>query len=130
MSFCLAGAGVAVHVAASSFSLSWTHTIEKTEWRETWRVEGDRLVLAEARIKGSGAGMEPPPEARLVGGAYVWEPNIALRSIVLRRNPGAGDWTLCANNRCDKLGDWLERDVEPVTLSAGTDRTCAELSPN
>ena len=29
----------------------------------------------QARVKGSGAGMEPPPEARLVDGWFQWQPN-------------------------------------------------------
>jgi hypothetical protein len=113
---CIA-AGVAVHVAASAFTLSWTHTIEKTLWREEWRVEGDRLILERARVEGSGAGMEPPPEARLVDGFYVWEPNVSRPEIVLRREPHAGDWQLCAAERCAALGDWIGRDADPVRLS-------------
>src|SRR5688500_11742053 len=42
MSFCLAAAGLAVEIVAASFTLAWTHTIEKTVWEEDWRVEGDR----------------------------------------------------------------------------------------
>ena len=117
MSFCLATAGLAVEIAASTFTLSWTHTVEKTLWQEHWRVEADRLVLEEARIEGSGAGMEPPPEARLVDGSYVWSPNRAETAIVLRRDPHAGDWRLCAAGRCDKLGEWLGADADPVKLS-------------
>jgi len=126
MSFCLAAAGVAVHVVATSFTLSWMHTIEKTEWSESWRVEADRLVLAEARIEGSGAGMEPPGDARLEDGAYVWDPDIAQSSITLRRYPSAGDWTLCAGDRCASLGDWLRRDADPVTISASAGEDCGE----
>ena len=72
MSLCLAAAGLAVAIEASSFSLSWTHTIEKTEWQEDWRIEGDLLVMVEARIKGAGAGMEPPRGAVLKDGFYVF----------------------------------------------------------
>jgi hypothetical protein len=32
------------------------------------------LELVQARVKGSGAGMEPPPEARLVDGWFQWQP--------------------------------------------------------
>jgi len=116
MSLCLAAAGLAVEIAASSFTLSWTHTIEKTEWQERWRVESGRLILAEARVKGSGAGMEPPPDARLEGGFYVWNPGIEREAILLRRDPHAGDWRLCAGGRCAALGEWLGRDADPVRL--------------
>ena len=49
MSLCIAAAGLAVEIAVSGFTLAWTHTVEKTEWQEDWRIEGDRLMLAEAR---------------------------------------------------------------------------------
>lgn len=119
MSLCLAAAGAAISIATSAFTLSWTHTIEKTRWEEDWRIEGGRLALVEARVKGSGAGMEPPPEARLEEGFYVWRPNTPpLAEIVLRRAAQAGDWTLCAGGRCAPLGEWLGRDADPVRLSA------------
>jgi hypothetical protein len=130
MSLCLAAASLAIEVAASTFTLSWRHTIEKTLWQETWRVEADRLVLAEARIEGSGAGMEPPPEARLEAGAYVWEPNEARASIVLRRYPGAGDWRLCAAGRCDDLGDWMGRDADPVVVLPAEGNGCEPAAPD
>lgn len=114
MSLCLAAAGVVVSLAAPTFTLSWTHTIEKTEWSEDWRVEADALRLVEARVEGSGAGMEPPPEARLADGVYVWRPDETRKEIVLRRAPQAGDWRLCAAGRCAPLGEWL--DADPVTL--------------
>jgi len=119
MSLCLAAAGISVAIATTGFSLSWTHTVEKTEWREEWQVESGKLRLVEARVKGSGAGMEPPDGAGLEDGAYVWTPAVALLDrIVLRRDPHAGDWRLCAAGRCDAFGDWLGRDVDPVTLAA------------
>jgi hypothetical protein len=124
VSFCLAAAGVAMMVAAESFTLSWTHTVERTEWREDWRVEGGRLVLEAARVKGSGAGVDPPPAARLVDGFYVWDPKLALTQIVLRRDPHAGDWRLCAAGRCASLAAWLGRDAEPVRLFPATPEGC------
>jgi hypothetical protein len=126
VSFCLAAAGVAMMVAAESFTLAWTHTVEKTEWQEDWRVEGGRLVLEEARVKGSGAGVDPPPQARLAGGFYVWRPKLALPQIVLRRDPHAGDWRLCAAGRCAPLGQWLGRDAEPVRLFPATTEGCGK----
>ena len=117
MSVCLAAAGLSVQIAASSFTLAWTHTIEKTRWEEDWRVEGGRLVITTARVQGSGAGMEPPPGARLQEGFYVWEPRLPPQpEIVLRRASQAGDWRLCAADRCATLHDWLGGDGDPVRL--------------
>jgi hypothetical protein len=130
MSFCLLATGLAVHVTASAFTLSWTHTVEHTLWQEEWRVESERLVLTEARIKGSGAGMEPPPEARLEGGFYVWSSGLARAEIMLRRDPHAGDWRLCANGRCAELGDWLGTDADPVILRPADEEDCAAHAPS
>lgn len=117
MSLCLAGAGLAITIATQSFTLAWTHTIEKTEWQEDWRIEGDRLALVEARIKGSGAGMEPPENAVLKEGFYIFHPRVPpLPEIVLRRAPQAGDWRLCAAGRCATIGEWLGGDADPVVL--------------
>jgi hypothetical protein len=126
MSLCLVAAGIAVEIAASAFTLSWTHTVEKTLWQEEWRVEAHHLVLQEARVEGSGAGMEPPPDARLVNGAYVWRPNREQATIVLRRDPHAGDWRLCAGGRCDTLGKWLGVDADPVSIAPGVDGCAGE----
>jgi len=122
MSLCLAAAGAVLAIAATDFSLSWMHTVEKTEWREEWHTADGALVLREAAARGSGAGMEPPAGARLEDGFYVWNPVAApVPEIVLRRAPQVGDWTLCAAGRCAALGEWIGPDADPVTL-----RPCPE----
>jgi hypothetical protein len=116
---CLAGGGAVAKIVASAFTLVWVHTIEKTPWEEEWRIDGGGLVLVEARVKGSGAGMEPPPEARLEDGFYRWTPARVVReSIVVRRSSAhnTADWTLCAAGACAPLGDLLPEDADPVTL--------------
>ena len=119
MSLCLAAASAVLSIAATEFSLSLMHSVEKTEWRETWRVTDGGLILDEAAVRGSGAGMEPPPEARLEGGFYVWNPAAApVPEIVLRRAPQVGDWRLCADGRCADLGEWIGLDADPATLRA------------
>lgn len=124
MGLCLAAAGITLQLAATAFTLGWSHTVEHLPWQEDWRVEGGRLVLDAVRIKGSGAGMDPAPEARLIDGWYVWHPaNGARAKIVLRRaedRDGAiGDWQLCvAGDPCAPLGDLLGADADPVTLYA------------
>jgi hypothetical protein len=118
LSLCLAAAGLAVQIATVEFTLSWTHTVERTVWEEDWRIADDRLVLVQARVKGSGAGMEPPPGARLVGGFYVWSPQTPLlRELVLRRAEQAGDWSLCAAGRCAALAEWIGGEGDPVRIS-------------
>jgi hypothetical protein len=74
LSLCLASAGVVKTLSIAAFTLAWTHSIEKVDWQEDWRVTPQGLELVQARVKGSGAGMEPPPEARLVDGWFQWQP--------------------------------------------------------
>jgi hypothetical protein len=124
MALCLAAAGITLQLAATTFTLGWSHTVEHLPWREEWRVEGGRLVLETVRIKGSGAGMEPPAEARLVDGWYVWHPHDDTRAdIVLRRaadpEGAIGDWRLCAgDDPCVALGALVGAEADPVTLYA------------
>ena len=39
VSLCLASAGVVKTLALAAFTLAWTHSIEKIEWQEDWRVD-------------------------------------------------------------------------------------------
>ena len=108
-----------LRIAAAAFTLAWSHTVEHQPWQEDWRVEDDRLVLGTVRVKGSGAGMEPPEEARLVDGWYVWRPASETRERIILRRAGeaSGDWQLCpAGDECALLGDLVGAAADPVTL--------------
>lgn len=117
--FTLAGALLA-SLPGDTITLSWTHSIEKTEWREVWRAEDGRLVPVEARIKGFGAGMEPPPEARLSDGWLVWRP-VAPPSgwLDLAASSFTPDHTLCVSGHCRPLHGWAGGgEGEPVVIGA------------
>jgi hypothetical protein len=121
VSLCLISAGVTKTLTVVAFTLVWTHSIEKIDWRENWRVTAQGLELVEARVKGSGAGMEPPPEARLVDDWFVWQPHRApMPEVVLGNSGMAGEWRLCANGRCSTLSQILGHDVgpHPTTMRA------------
>lgn len=118
---CLLAGGAVIRIAAAAFSIGWVHSIEKIPIRDSFVVEGDRLRLTESRIKGSGAGIEPADDARLVDGWYVWAPADPDRdSVVLRRSgaAGTGDWTFCAAGRCDALGTLVPAGADPVVVIA------------
>src|SRR5258707_15509217 len=93
LSLCLASAGIVKTLSVAAFTLAWTHSIEKVDWQEDWRVTPRGLELTQARVKGSGAGMEPPPEARLVDGWFQWRPKQPpMPQGVLGNSGGAGEW--------------------------------------
>ncbi|MDB5639506.1 MAG: hypothetical protein JWP51_4414 [Bradyrhizobium sp.] len=122
LSLCLASAGVVKTLAVVAFTLVWTHSIEKTEWQEDWRVTANQLELVQARVKGSGAGMEPPADARLVGGWFQWQPKRAPMPEVLLGNSGAaGEWQLCSDGNCRTLSEIFGH---PVGANVTTMRAC------
>ena len=100
------GGGKAIALAAGLFTLSWTHSVEKTTWQESWAATPDGLVLKEAKVKGSGAGMEPGEGARRKDGWWIWEPKMApLPALVLASSGATGaGWTLCGAGGCQELG--------------------------
>lgn len=121
LSLCLASAGVIKTLSIAAFTLAWTHSIEKVEWQEDWRVTSKGLELAQARVKGSGAGMEPPSDARLVDGWFQWRPARApMPEVILGNSGAAGEWRLCAGGNCRTLTEILGHPVgaNVTTMSA------------
>ena len=120
MAVCLAlGAVVQAVLPVTAFTLAWTHSVEKVRWEEDWRIEGAMLVAEEARIRGSAAGMEPPPGARLAHGVWHYRPALPpLPELRVTRSPYAPDYELCANGRCTPLSDLLavKTGVEVVAI--------------
>ncbi|MBI4756714.1 MAG: DUF1850 domain-containing protein [Betaproteobacteria bacterium] len=105
---CLAAGLLSASLATSSFTLAWTHSVEKTAWEEDWAVEGHRLVLREARVHGSGAGMEPPSGARLEAGVWHYRPAVpAQPRLRLAHSPHVPPHLLCVQGRCATLAQHL-----------------------
>lgn len=108
MALCLSAGMLAATLAVQSFTLAWTHSIEKTRWEEDWRLAGSRLELVAARIRGSGAGMEAPAGAVLRNGVWHYRPAVASLAVLrLTHSPHAGDYELCAAGRCRPLSALL-----------------------
>lgn len=103
-------------VPQARFTLAWTHSIEKTRWEEDYRIEQPAsgppaLVLERARIRGSGAGMEPPAGAVLRQGWYEYVPQAQPRGALrLSRSSYVADYEWCESGHCRPLGDWLASD--------------------
>jgi hypothetical protein len=122
VSLCLISSGVVKALSLAAFTLAWTHSVEKVEWQEDWRVTPRVLELVQARVKGSGAGMEPPPEARLINGWFQWQPQRPpMPEVVLGNSGTAGEWRLCDQGHCGTLSEILE---QPVGANVTTMRAC------
>ncbi|MEQ8709470.1 MAG: DUF1850 domain-containing protein [Rhodospirillales bacterium] len=93
-------------LASTAFTLSWTHSVEKTEWREDWVITENELRLTGARVRGSGAGMDPGDGARLQDGWWVWPVDApAIPRLVLAASGATtGGWSLCHAGGCVVLG--------------------------
>ena len=97
-----------------AFTLVWT--------QEDWRTTPAGLELVQARVKGSGAGMEPPPEARLVDGWFQWQPKRAAMPELLLGNSGAaGEWHVCSDGHCRTLSEIFGH---PLGADVATMRAC------
>jgi hypothetical protein len=109
-------------LSLAAFTLVWTHSIEKVEWQEDWRISAHGLELVQARVKGSGAGMEPPADARLVEGWFQWQPKRApMPEVVLGNSGAAGEWRLCHDGHCLTLSEMFGY---PIGTSVTTMKPC------
>ena len=117
---CLAAGALHAFVATAQFTLAWTHSIEKIRWEEDYRVSGNELRLEEARIRGSGAGMEPPEGAQLRGGVWHYRPAMgALRELRLARSDYTTDYELCIPGaRCRSLATWIPVKAGTTVVTA------------
>jgi len=121
VSLCLASAGVVKTLSLAAFTLAWTHSVEKTAWQEDWLITADGLELVQARVKGTGAGMEPPTEARLVDGWFQWAPRRApLPQVLLGNSGAAGEWRICSGAQCQTLSEIFGHRIgaDVITMSA------------
>jgi hypothetical protein len=124
VSLCLASTGTIKALSLAAFALAWTHSIEKIDWQEDWRVTSSGLQLVQARVKGSGAGMEPPPEARLVDGWFQWKPERPpMHEVMLGNSGAAGEWRLCHDGACRTLSEIVGH---PIGANVTTMSVCEE----
>ncbi|MGO1246339.1 MAG: DUF1850 domain-containing protein [Oceanisphaera sp.] len=110
-----------VMLLSGSITLNWQHSIEKTHWQESYQLSEGQLRLTHASVQGSGAGMEPPPEAVLRNGAWHWQPDITLDQLTLASSEFTAEYTLCTDpESCFPLSHWVPQGSS-VTLLACVD---------
>jgi hypothetical protein len=113
---CIVALGVVqTTLPAETFTLAWEHSVQKTRWEERYAVLDDALVLVEARVQGSGAGMEAPPEARFDRGWWRWNAAARLAELTLAASAFTADYELCTPDGCRALAG-LARATGAVTL--------------
>jgi len=122
VSICVLAAGKVTVLAGAAFTLAWTHSVERTRWEEHWKVTPAGLQVVEARIRGSGAGMDPPEGSVFRDGWWVYRPAVGpQRRLVLAASGATGEgWSLCAEGRCAMIGD-RAADAAVVTACEGHD---------
>lgn len=114
---CLAAGLIVATLPLHSFTLAWTHSIEKIRWEEDYRIIDRRLVLEEARIRGTGAGMEPPPDAVLENGIWSYSPALTpLEALRLSHSPYAAGYEICSGGRCRPLAEILPGIADTQTI--------------
>lgn len=128
MPVCLVVAGKTTVVALAAFTLSWTHSVEKVRWEEDWTLADGRLRIVEARVRGSGAGMEVPDGAVLRDGAWRYVPDLPPQtSLVLARSGAtAGGWEICADGTCRAVGNVAGPPLEIRACGDGEARSAAQ----
>lgn len=122
-----------VALPARDLTLAWTHSIERVRWEERYAVvapadTGARcaplphgaLCPTQARVVGSGAGMEPAPHARWRSGGYEWAPApTPLAALRLMHSVHAADYTLCVDGTCRPLTAWRAHAGQAAGTSVG-----------
>lgn len=119
MSLCLLLGGKEIIYATAAFTLAWTHSVEKTRWEEDWQITPRGLQLMEARVEGSGAGMEPPADAQFDGRFWRYHPGLAPQPELVLARSGAtgGSWQICFAGACHGLPETTADDPAPASLA-------------
>lgn len=129
---CLVAAAMTVVLPVHGFTLSWQHSIEKIQWDEDYVVVGHKLQVVDARIRGTGAGMEPPPDAVFKDGIYHYKPKIGpLASFEMARSPYVKDYTICWNHVCHPMADVMGSvQKSPLVTASVCDRKPTPIAAN
>jgi len=120
MSICLSVGAAIVSIVAQQFTLSWTHSVERILWQEDWQVNGQTLSLIEARVRGSGAGMEVPDGAVLIEGVWHYRASLNVPSLNLTVSPfGRDEYQICLPNKgCQNIPEVLKKAGQEPTESS------------
>ena len=88
--------------------------VEKIEWQEDWIINHNQLEIVEARVQGSGAGMEVPEGSKFVDGWWIYRPkDIKTNELLLATsNTNIQNWKICFNGSCSVLKNNEEQPIK------------------
>lgn len=118
--------GAIVQPLSPRVTLTWMHSVERTAWEEDYMVEGGMLHLQKARVKTSGAGMDPPSGALWSDEWWHYRPALRMAEVILANSQFAAGYTLCWEGTACRPMDSFVPKGEPVKLAAAP---CAGTSP-
>ncbi|MFB9887718.1 DUF1850 domain-containing protein [Balneatrix alpica] len=104
--------------------LHWQHSVEKVEWQERYQLQPQGLILQQSRIQGSGAGMEPGPEAVWQDGWWVSQWQRPVGRLTLPDSAFTEPMQLCVDGQCQPLRQWMETGSNTQTVVIGSGRHC------
>lgn len=100
-----------VVLPTGTITLSWTHTVEGTPWEEDYAIIRGALVVTQARVKRSGAGMEAPRGAVWGDGWWHYVPSLGpLAEVGLANSSFAPGYKVCWDGRCRPLNTMIAPD--------------------
>lgn len=118
IALCLSAGALSATILTQSFTLAWMHSVEKIRWEEDWKIENAHLHVSSARIKGTGAGMEPPLDALFKNGAWHYTPHIQpLKRVILSHSPYTKEYELCLGLICKPLSFYLPNLEKSATIT-------------
>lgn len=118
MALCLSAGALSATLLTQNFTLAWMHSVEKIRWEEDWKIEQTQLHLISARVKGTGAGMEPSPDAVFKNGAWHYTPSITpLKQLLLTHSPYTKEYELCIDFTCKPLSTYLPQLETTATIT-------------
>ena len=89
-----------------AFTLKWKHSVEKIQWEEDWQMCGNQLHITAARVRGSGAGMDPPENAVYKKGYWEYQPQLpSQQQLRLTHSQFTEGYSFCIENQCQLLAD-------------------------
>jgi hypothetical protein len=120
VALCLMAGTVQAEIPVQRFTLRWQHSIEKIDWEEDYTIAGAWLFLSSARVRGSGAGMEPARGSYYAKGVWHYQPAPDMRwtrQLLLARSEFARDYELCLDGACQPLSHWVPLSAGATALS-------------